>query len=768
MALTDRTLRGLAWAAAVLFVVTTLVSVVTYLVTDPQFTDWGTSGRLTQLMFMLMVTTFPAVGLLITRHQPRNRIGWLLLAIGLVWAATAIADAYVQESLISNPGSLPGGAAVSVVNSSLWVPPIVLMGVYLLLLFPDGHLLSPRWRVLAWLVALDALLLMAGIVLTKGPVTDGPVPLDANPLGVLPAAVTDAMFVVVLPVLPLSILAAAVAVVLRFLRATGVRRLQLKWLMAAGALIAVLYFATMLLSLFGFSRSGDADATWMLVLQNVAVLAFGLIPIAIGIAITRHGLYGIDSLISRTLVVGALGLFISTVYVVVVVGIGSLIGQRHPSVLLSVVATACVAVLFQPLRERVTRWVNRLVYGSRATPYEVLSNFASSMAGTYTTAELLPRIAQTLSEFLGGARVQVWLRTGRLLEREAVWPDDGDHAEPVELTEPNRVTGLEAMRVVPVRHLDELLGVITMSKVVAEPVTPTEDEMLQHVASQTGLVLRNLRLVDDLHSSRQRLVTSEDDQRRALERDLHDGAQQSLVAIALTLRMATRHRDPSTLSAAATQAADQLQGAIAELRELARGLHPAILTDRGLGPALTSLAERCPVPVRLDNQVTRRLPGPVEGALYFVAAESLTNVAKHARASEVTLRLSDEGGSVSLEVRDDGVGGADPARGSGLLGLADRVAVVDGEFTVHSPPGRARPRSAWSRSPRRSQRSERRRPRWAPRPGGPDERPPQRPRPAAMELGVVRVLRPLLRGRRADPDARPHDGDRLGVADHHR
>ena len=124
--------------------------------------------------------------------------------------------------------------------------------------------------------------------------------------------------------------------------------------MAAGAVIAILYAATMLLSLFDFSRSGDADATWMLVLQNVAVLAFGLIPIAIGIAITRHGLYGIDSLISRTLVVGVLGLFISTVYVVVVVGIGSLIGQRHPSVLLSVVATACVAVLFQPLRERVS------------------------------------------------------------------------------------------------------------------------------------------------------------------------------------------------------------------------------------------------------------------------------------------------------------------------------------------------------------------------------------------------------------------------------
>jgi signal transduction histidine kinase len=688
MAPTDRTLRGLAWAAALFYLVAAAFSVVTYLVTNPVFSDWGTSGRPTQVLFMLMITAFPAVGLLITRHQPRNRIAWLLLAIGLTWAATAIGDTYVQLALVSRPGSLPGGGAVEALNSSLWVPPIVLMGVYVLLLFPDGHLPSPRWRVPAWVVAVDAALVMAGIALQKGPVTDVAAPLEANPLGVLPAGVTNALFVVALPLLPLSIIAAAVALVVRFRRATGVRRLQLKWLMAAGAVVALLYAATMALSLFAFSRSGGGDAPWMLVLQNTAILTFGLIPVAIGIAITRHGLYEIDALISRALVVGALGLFITGVYVAVVVGLGSLIGQRHPSVLLSVVATACVAVLFQPVRERITRGVNRMVYGSRATPYEVLSDFATSMAGTYTTAELLPRIAQTLSEFLGGARVQVWLRTGRLLEREAVWPADGALPDPVELTEPDRVTGLEATRVVPVRHREELLGVITLSKALAEPVTPTEDEMLQHVASQTGLVLRNLRLVDDLHGSRQRLVTSQDDQRRALERDLHDGAQQSLVAIALTLRLATRQRDPSALSASASQAADQLQGAIAELRELARGLHPAILTDRGLGPALTSLAERCPVPVNVDNQVARRLPGPVEGALYFVAAESLTNIAKHARANEVTLRLSDDGDSVSLEVRDDGVGGADPARGSGLLGLADRVAVVDGEFTVHSPVGR--------------------------------------------------------------------------------
>jgi signal transduction histidine kinase len=219
-------------------------------------------------------------------------------------------------------------------------------------------------------------------------------------------------------------------------------------------------------------------------------------------------------------------------------------------------------------------------------------------------------------------------------------------------------------------------------------MTPGESEMLEHLSSQTGLVLRNCGLVEDLQDSRARLVTSQDAQRRRLERDLHDGAQQSLVAIALMLRMATNQSDPSTLSKSALDAADALQSAIGELRELARGLHPAILTDRGLGPALSSLVERCPVPVLLDLSLDRRLPAPLEGAVYFVAAESLTNVAKYAHASQVNLTLTDRDDHVVLEVVDDGVGGADATRGSGLLGLSDRVAVVDGTFVVDSPPGR--------------------------------------------------------------------------------
>ncbi len=393
-------------------------------------------------------------------------------------------------------------------------------------------------------------------------------------------------------------------------------------------------------------------------------------------------------MISRALVVGALGVFITAVYVGLVVGLGALIGQRHPSVALSVLATALVAVAFQPVRERVTRGVNRLVYGQRATPYEVLSDFASKMTGTYfSTTELLPHLSQTVSHCLGGARVRVWLVSGQLLEQDAEWPHEQDAAGPVVMSEPDDLSGLSGDRVVPVRHRDELLGAITVTKSGAEPVTRTEDEMLDHVASQAGLVLLNCRLVDDLQDSRERLVTSQDAQRRRLERDLHDGAQQSLVAIALMLRMATNQSDPKALSRSAVDAAEALQSAIAELRELARGLHPAILTDRGLGPAISSLAERSPVPVLLDIALARRLPGQVEGALYFVAAESLTNVAKYAHATQVTLTLADRDDHITMQLADDGVGGADASRGSGLLGLTDRVSVVEGTFTVHSPPG---------------------------------------------------------------------------------
>jgi signal transduction histidine kinase len=684
--LSDRALQRLSWASFAFYVVGFGISGVAELF-DPTVAvgDWGGTSSLGEYLFVAMTALFPIVGILIIRRQPRNVVGWLLHGTGIAWGLSGWFDAFERFAINIVP-SFPGGEAAEVLSQLLWWPPISMMAVFTIIYFPDGRLPSPRWRYLPWLAGIDC---AAGVLLgtfTPGKITEVIKPLDTNPLALpINPDIAQPIFYVLLAILPLTLLLAAASVFVRFRRSTGIERVQVKWLLYAVLFIATTYALTIGSS---FAKNTPSDPLWLIVLQTISILSFGLIPITIGIAVTRHGLYGIDTLISRTLLVGSLGVFITGVYVGIVVGVGALIGQQHPSVWLSVIATALVAVAFQPAREGLKRVVNRLVYGSRATPYEVLSNFASSMAGRYTTGELLPRIAQTVSACLGGARVEVWLASGQRMVREAEWPhSEGDGRTNVTTGDSHELSSLVADRVVPVRHRGETLGAITVTRSAAEPVTPAEDEMLDHVASQTGLVLRNLRLVDDLQSSRQRLVSSQDTQRRRLERDLHDGAQQSLVAIALMLRMASNQKDPEALKSSVTQAADQLQAAIAELRELARGIHPAILTDRGLGPAVGSLVERSPIPVEVHNSVTRRLPAQVEGTLYFVIAESLTNVAKYAHATQVSITLQDHGGTITLDVVDDGIGGAASGGGSGLLGLADRVSVVNGTFSLDSPPG---------------------------------------------------------------------------------
>ena len=195
--------------------------------------------------------------------------------------------------------------------------------------------------------------------------------------------------------------------------------------------------------------------------------------------------------------------------------------------------------------------------------------------------------------------------------------------------------------------------------------------------------------VDDLRDARQRILAAADEERRRIERDLHDGAQQRLVAVTLTLRLAESRltSDPASAAQLVAQAREEAQLAVEELRELARGIHPALLSDRGLGAALEALATRAPVPVRVTGVPSHPLCRPVEACAYYVTAEALTNVAKYAHASEAFVHLSVEDDHLRLEVRDDGVGGADPSTGSGLRGLRDRVDALDGHLELDSPPG---------------------------------------------------------------------------------
>jgi signal transduction histidine kinase len=223
-----------------------------------------------------------------------------------------------------------------------------------------------------------------------------------------------------------------------------------------------------------------------------------------------------------------------------------------------------------------------------------------------------------------------------------------------------------------------------------------DPSLVRAAAAAAALQLENERLeaelrarVEELQTSRARLVDVSIGERRRLERDLHDGAQQRLVALSLQLGLARRKidSDPVVGARLLDAARGELNTALEELRELARGIHPAILTDRGLGAALEALAQRAPLPVDLDRMPEDRLPPAVEAAAYFVVAESLTNVAKYSGARHATVRIGSENGYAVIEVRDDGVGGADPAAGTGLRGLADRLAALDGRLEVHSPPG---------------------------------------------------------------------------------
>jgi signal transduction histidine kinase len=195
--------------------------------------------------------------------------------------------------------------------------------------------------------------------------------------------------------------------------------------------------------------------------------------------------------------------------------------------------------------------------------------------------------------------------------------------------------------------------------------------------------------VDDLRDARQRIIAAADNERRRIERDLHDGAQQRLVSVAVTLGLAEAkvRTDVNAAAELIAQARHEAQLAVRELRELARGIHPAVLSDRGLGPALEALAARAPVPVQVSGVPDEPLPRLVEAAVYFVTAEALTNIAKYANADTASIDLSVDDGRLRLEISDDGVGGADSSAGGGVAGLCDRVEALDGVLTVHSPLG---------------------------------------------------------------------------------
>jgi signal transduction histidine kinase len=420
---------------------------------------------------------------------------------------------------------------------------------------------------------------------------------------------------------------------------------------------------------------------------QVAAAIFWFATIAI--AILKYRLYEIDIVINRAVVYGTLAVFITLVYVGLVIGVGTLVGNNR-SPLLSAAAAAVVAVAFQPVRQWAGRLANRVVYGSRATPYEVLSDFAERIAGTYATEDVMPRMAEIVAAGTGAERTVVWLRIGDQLRAEA--SSDGMPVTAVLRIDRDALPPMpDGESAVPVTNQGELLGAISVRMPRGEPLTQSGERLIADVASQAGLVLSNARLIQELRASRQRIVNAQDQARRRLERNIHDGAQQQLVALAVKLRLMGSFvgKDAAREREMADQLVADTQDALENLRDLARGIYPPLLQDAGLVAALQAQARKSPVPATVEADGITRYPQEQEAAVYFCTLEALQNATKYAAATSVVVHLGERDGQLTFDVTDDGTG-FDPSvngHGSGLQGMADRLEALGGHLDVVSGAG---------------------------------------------------------------------------------
>ena len=631
---------------------------------------------------LLVSLLWMGTGSVIVSRQPRNLAGWVFLALGFLIVVEGLSQIMVFAALRAH-ADIPFVGAWAVAGEYA-VYPIVLLPL-LWLLFPDGQPPSPRWR---W--AVRGFLVAVGIALAAYVVTPGPLnnfvdfgvlymnPLAISALSGIAPAITGigGMVAVILAI------ATIFGVRGRFKRASGDERQQLRWLVFVTSLAGILFIA-----LFGTGviastffhidnpRIGGVDPNLLFALM-AALIVIG-VPAAYLIAIYRYHLWDLDVVIKKAVVfavvAGALTLIsLSAVLLLpfAVVGTGVTSTERNVFVVGVVIGT-----LFGPLRRLARRLADRVVYHTRATPYEVLTEFGGRVGGTYDMDDVLPRMAEILARGTGATSARVLISVG---------------AERLEAASFGEASGA-ANLLVPVVHQGEELGALEVTMPANDPLDPSRGKLVHDLAAQAGPVLRNVRLIEELRASRQRLVAAQDDERRKIERNLHDGAQQQLVALAVQLRLLeqTAGKNPERDRQLAAKLGSQANAALEDLRDLARGIYPPLLADKGLGAALEAQSRKAAVPTTVTADGIQRYPQAIEAAVYFCVLEALNNVAKYASATRAAISLTQTDGQLTFEVGDDGSGfDVERARGgTGLQGMADRLDAIGGSLTVRSVPG---------------------------------------------------------------------------------
>ena len=586
-----------------------------------------------------LIVCVPALvlGLLVSREGTGGIVGALLSAAGLVPVLLGVFDV-LGVVAAANPDSGAVANSVHQATSGAWML-LFLPFALLLLVFPDGRLTSRRWRLAA--IGLPVVVVVFCLMAAGNPELDRVVSATS---------VVAAVFLALL-------VACACSTVIRYRGASGKVRIQLRWLALSAATIPL----TPLIGWAGYLVLGDTDAV------IVGLLAmFIAIPAAVAVAIFRHDLYDVDRAIMTT----AANLVVIAGILVVVAAASVLAGlvASSASTIIAVVVAAITALALGPSRRAAERWVGRHLYPARDRSLRAIDDLLVRVHAGQAPPEDLQSV---LRAALRDPGLQVGYR---------VPGSDG-------MREIDGTQVVHRTNAASIRLFEREIGLIVPADRAA--ARPARD-----VASAAALLVEMVRLrlelasaVEEVAASRERLLRASYSERRRLEQDLHDGAQQRLVSLGMALRLAQRHLDDPVMSLSGTldAAVAEIGTAVAELRQIAHGLRPSSLDD-GLAAALTNLSRSSAIPMELDIDVSA-LPDLVSTTAYFVANEAVANAIKHSEAATLAVRVRAADGLVNVTISDDGLGGAAVRPGSGLAGLLDRVAAVGGGLRVASPLG---------------------------------------------------------------------------------
>jgi signal transduction histidine kinase len=634
---TSRRGRALVWGFAALALAGFLLGIVAAAFGSPT-ANAVPEPLWTTFVFIPAASAFPIVGALIATRQPRNAVGWILLGFGVMGAVQIPAALYADHHYAHHGGSVPGDRIAAWLSD--WLGQTVLFAVVLLLplLFPTGRPPTARWRPAVWLAAVVLTGVTVGRMLIDTDLGSSPW-LVHNPFGVLPPVVYDAFNIAGAFVVPLSL----AALVVRFRRSRGDERLQLKWLVCAAAVMAFFFVGALAVSPFSSTLS---DVFWA-----TGIGGFIALPVVTGIAILRYRLYEIDVIIKRTLLYGALTACVVGAYAVVIALAGSLL-QQQVGIGAAVIATGLVAVMFDPLRDRLQRGVNRLLYGERDDPATAVARLARRLEVTAAPEAVLPGVVETVAQALRLPYVAIEVEQDGRLQLVAVH---------------GHVAGPSV--VLPLAHHGATLGRLVLGlRPGDDGFSPQDSAVLADLAEHAGQAVRTVRLTADLQRARERIVAAREEERRTLRRDLHDGIGPTLAGITLQVDLArsTLAVDRGSARALVEKLQAETQAAVKDVRRVIEALRPPDLDELGLAGAIRRLEIECETNGDLDS-----LPAAVEVAAYRIVQEA--RGIQHVRI--------ERNGALEIEIagRAEGI-----AR---LTAMRERAGELGGSCTLEARPG---------------------------------------------------------------------------------